>query len=115
MYYVLYFLYKRQFRVILGAIIGGFVCTFLLASLVFGIQNNLGLLADWFGVILPYIKEGTGAEGLTGFRHTNQSLNAVFFRFFTETAAEAGRENFYINLVSLNRDAALQVRPGLEP
>jgi hypothetical protein len=57
-------------------------------------------MQSWVEIVSPFVTQGTIAEGITGFRHTNQSLSAFLYRFFTETPAD-GR-NFYVNFMSIS-------------
>ena len=45
-------------------------------------------------------------DGLAGYKHTNQSLEAAFYRYFTHTPANGGYDNFYVNLVSITHETA---------
>ncbi len=71
------------------------------------------VMSWWIRKASPFITEGGLAEGEGGFRHTNQSLAAVAFRFLTDTPAGAGREGFFVNLVSLDWFAARMIVNGV--
>ncbi|UCC71974.1 MAG: DUF2029 domain-containing protein [Gemmatimonadota bacterium] len=107
--FIVYFAYKRAYRVVLGAVLGLLVCWLLVPPLVLGIDHFTAVMSGWYGRLNPFLVEGTLAEGVAGFRHTNQSLSAAFHRYFTATPAGGGRTDFYINLLSLGYVAADRV------
>ncbi len=107
--FVLYFLYKRAYRVVLGAGLAVIVCWFLIPPLVFGPANFVEIMVGWYDIVSGFIAEGTLAEGLQGFRDTNQSLAAAFHRYFTEVPARwdrGGVGSFYVNLFSMSLGTA---------
>ncbi len=104
--FVLYFAYKREYRMVAGALLGLVICWVLIPPLVFGLDGFFVLTRGWLHDLMPFIAEGTLAEGIGGFRHTNQSLSAAFHRFFTETPAGVHRTDFYINVTALGYVAA---------
>ncbi len=104
--FVLYFAYKREYRMVAGALIGLVICWVLIPPLVFGLDGSIALTQGWLHDFMPFITEGTLAEGIGGFRHTNQSLSAAFHRFFTETPAGVHRTDFYVNVTALGYVAA---------
>lgn len=107
--FVLYFLYKRAYRVVVGAGLAVIFCWLLLPPLVFGPANFIEIMVGWYDILSGFIAEGTLAEGLQGFRDTNQSLAAAFHRFFTEVPARwsrGGAGSLYLNIVSLSLGTA---------
>lgn len=111
--FVAYFLYKRAWKVVAGAAVGVIVFWFVVSPLVLGFDNFIGVMRGWLGILNPFVVKGTIAEGIMGFRHTNQSMSAMLHRFFTETPAGAGREDFYLNLISLSYAAADRIVKAL--
>ncbi|GEM_PF-1226063 len=111
--FILYFAYKRAYRVVLGALTGVVICWLVVPPLVFGTDHFSVVMSGWFEKVNPFLVEGTLAEGVSGFRHTNQSLSAVFHRFFTATPAGGGRSDFYMNLLSLSHIVADRVVKSL--
>ena len=107
--FIAYFLYKRAYKVVAGAGLGLLISWVLIPPLVFGPANFTAIMISWWEVLSGFISEGTIAEGITGFRHTNQSLSAALHRFFTDTPAGAGRQDFYINFASLSYAAAAAI------
>jgi hypothetical protein len=107
--FIVYFAYKRAYRVVLGALAGLVLCWLIIPLLVFGIDHFSAVMTGWLGRVNPFLVEGTLAEGVSGFRHTNQSLSAVFHRLFTATPAGGGRSDFYINLLALDYVTARRV------
>ncbi len=64
------------------------------------------VVGGWIEKVSPFVTEGGIAEGEGGFRHTNQSLSAVVHRTMTATPAGAGREDLYVNVVTLDLETA---------
>lgn len=67
--------------------------------------NFIEIMVECYDIVSRFIAEGTLAEGLQGFRDTNQSLAAAFHRFFTEVPARwgpGGAGSLYLNLFSLS-------------
>lgn len=115
--FVVYFLYKRALRVVVGAAAAIVVCWLIIPPLVFGPGNFVDIVVDWYGILTGFITEGTLAEGIQGFRDTNQSLSAAFHRFFTEVPArwvrsEGGGE-LYLNVLALNLRLADLIIKGM--
>ncbi len=107
--FVLYFLYKRAYRVVVGAGLAVIFCWLLIPPLVFGPANFTEIMVGWYDIVSGFIAEGTLAEGLQGFRDTNQSLAAAFHRFFTEVPARwsrGGVGSLYLNVFSLSLGTA---------
>jgi alpha-1,2-mannosyltransferase len=74
-----YFAYKRQWRVVGGALLGFVLFVLVLPGLVVGPVRNLELLAAWADVyIRPYVIDGV-VETL----QINQSLPGLFYRLLT--------------------------------
>lgn len=111
--FILYFLYKRALRVVVGAGLAIAVCWLVVPLIVFGPGDFLEIGRDWSEFVLGYVTQGVPAEGISGFGHTNQSLAAAFYRFFTESPAGAGRPNFYLNVASLGSAAAAAFLRGM--
>ncbi len=105
--FVLYFLYKRAYRVVAGAVLAVAVCWLLVPAILFGIRGLGPIMSGWWAILSRFLTEGTIAEGIVGFRHTNQSLSAAFHRFFTHVPADGGRgPGYFVNLVALDLAAA---------
>jgi hypothetical protein len=104
--FIVYFLYKRAWRVVAGGVLGLAACWIGLSLPVLGPDHWAATMTGWWGDLIPYLRKGLLAEGIPGFRHTNQSFSAVFHRLFTETPAGAGRSDFYLNVASLSYAAA---------
>lgn len=74
-----YFMWKRQWRVLLGSVIGLGLFLFLIPGLLLGFRENLGQLLGWANVmLLPFVHGGVVTT-----EHHNQSLPGVVFRLFT--------------------------------
>ncbi|NIR43747.1 MAG: DUF2029 domain-containing protein [Gemmatimonadetes bacterium] len=105
--FIVYFLYKRAYRVVLGAGAGIVICWLLVLPPLFGFADFPAIMAGWWADLRGFISEGALAEGVIGFRHTNQSLSAAFHRFFTHVPADGGRgPDYYVNFVSLSLPTA---------
>lgn len=101
--FILYFLYKRSYKVVVGAGIGLVVCWLVLPPFLVGFDNFVPVMAGWWGILGSFLTEGTAAEGVVGFRHTNQSLSAALHRFLSHVPADGGRgANYFVNIVSLS-------------
>jgi hypothetical protein len=107
--FIVYFAYKKTFRVVLGTVVGLVICWLVLPPLVLGPGHFVAVMTGWLERVSPFVAEGTLAEGVAGFRHTNQSLSAVFHRFFTATPAGGGRSDFYLNILALDYTSADRV------
>jgi hypothetical protein len=99
--FIAYFAWKRAWGVVAGATIGLVMGWVVLPILAFGVEGYVDVTRAWFGVVHRFVTEGIVAEGAVGFRHTNQSLSAAIHRHLSHVAADAHRENFYLNVVNL--------------
>ncbi|MCH7872399.1 MAG: DUF2029 domain-containing protein [Planctomycetes bacterium] len=73
---LLYFLYKREWRVCIGATIGLLVFVILVPGLYFGFQENFALLESWFNMLVrPF-----SVDGYAAIERRNQSLYGVLIR-----------------------------------
>ena len=104
--FIAYFFYKKSWKTVFWAVVGVIICWGVILPLALTPSRFLPILESWLGIFLSFITEGTMAEGITGFRHTNQSLSAVIYRFFTNTPANGGFENFYVNILNLSYGTA---------
>ncbi len=104
--FIAYFFYKRSWKMVFWASAGVLICWGVILPLALTPSRFLPVLESWLGIFFSFITEGTIAEGVTGFRHTNQSLSAVIYRFFTDTPANGGFENFYVNILNLSYTTA---------
>ncbi len=108
---VAYLLYKRAWKVAIGAGVALVLAWAVLPALVFGPDEAVEVTRSWSRVIASFSEQGVLGEGIEGVRHTNQSLSAAFYRFFTATPAGAGRTDFYVNVASIGHaHAAVTVR-----
>jgi len=99
--FIVYFLYKRSWKTVFWAGLGVLVCWGVVLPIIMGPTYYFSVMQSWIGILSSYLTQGTMAEGIEGFRHTNQSLSAAFYRYFTDTPANGGIENFYLNFVSI--------------
>lgn len=108
-----YFAWKRAPRVLAGAAAGLVLWWGAAPLLAFGTGFYAEVMRGWLESVVPFLAEGTRAEGIGGFRHTNQSLSAAVVRFLTETPAGGGREGLTVNVVSLGLETARWIVRGL--
>lgn len=111
--FIAYFAYKRAYRTVLGAGLAIVLCWTVIPLTVLGPDNGLAVTRGWVEDLVPYFARGTIAEGITGFRDTNQSLSAAFHRFFTATPAAGGSRELYVNVASLGYETAERIVKGL--
>jgi len=112
--FILYFLYKRRFKVAVGAAVGLLICWLALPPFMFGFENYGPIMASWWDILGRFITEGTVAEGVVGFRHTNQSLSAALYRFLSDVPADGGRgPDYFVNVVSLSVPLVDYIMKGL--
>jgi len=79
-----YFLFKREFRVLLGALVGLMVFMLLVPSFFYGFDRNLHLLRNWGNaVLLPFFTGRPLKTATVSWHSANQSLDAFLFRHFT--------------------------------
>ncbi len=104
--FAVYFLYKGQWKTVLWAALGGFICWFMVLPLLLGPDHYVAVMQGWLGTLDGFVTDGAIAEGVVGYRHTNQALEAFFYRFFTHTPADAGLEDFYVNILSISPQVA---------
>lgn len=107
-----YFLYKRQWRLLLGAAAGGLIG--IAAPIgVFGFQHNLDLHLAWFDTMVrPYALEGK----IEYTDHMNQSLPGVFYRFFTDSPGVNQGDELgmaYLNVASIPKPVAKRILTGI--
>ncbi len=96
---LLYFAYKRCWKVCLWTLAGLVLFGFLVPGAVLGFGNTLTYSQSWYeGMVQPHI-----VEAQVNVYSTNQSLQSVFMRFVTPTDSRLGRE---LNFISLSPEAA---------
>ena len=100
--FIPYFLLKRQWRVVGGSAVGVLIAWVAVPMTLLGWTAYIDVHRGWLEKVAPFLAEGTYAEGLGGFRHTNQSLSAALQRTLARTPAGGGREDLYVNVVSLS-------------
>ena len=81
--FVLYFAYKGSWKPVLWAAIGGLACWGVLLPLVMGPDYYLEVMNSWVAMLQSYVAQGSTVDGLAGYKHTNQSMEAFFYRYFT--------------------------------
>jgi hypothetical protein len=102
--FILYFIFKRRWISIGGAVAGILLFTWLIPGLILGFEYNNLLTQEWFKqMIYPFF---AGAQsGIAD--HINQSFNGLFHRFLTDSIAidaniQEGYRELRVNFVSLD-------------
>lgn len=102
-----YFLWKRSWTAAAAATTALAACWLVIQPIAFGPEFFATVMRGWISDVRPFLEHGVIAEGLGGFRHTNQSLAAGLGRFLTDVPADAGRgDTFRVNVVALDYGAA---------
>ena len=112
--FIAYFAYKRQWKTMLWGGVSTIICWGIILPLILGFSRYPEIMESWISYFFGFVEEGTVAEGIGGFRHTNQSLSAAFYRYFTDTPANGGFKDLYVNVMSLSYPAASIVMKGLK-
>ncbi|GJM30264.1 MAG: hypothetical protein DHS20C17_28990 [Cyclobacteriaceae bacterium] len=99
--FVLYFAYKGNWKTVLWAALGGLLCWGVILPLITGPEFYMEVMKSWVAMLQLYAAEGANVDGPMIYRHPNQSLEAVIFRFFTHSYADGGFDNFYVNLINI--------------
>ena len=101
--FVLYFAYKGNWKTVIWAILGGLICWGMVLPLIMGTDFYVEIMTSYAAMLQSYITEGTSVDGFLGYEHTNQSIEAVFFRFFTHTQVDGdgGYDTIFVNLINL--------------
>lgn len=102
--FILYFIFKRRWISIGGAVTGILLFAWLVPGLILGFEYNNLLTQEWFKqMISPFI---AGAQSGTA-DHINQSFNGLFHRFLTDSISiganiKKGYGELRVNFVSLD-------------
>jgi hypothetical protein len=112
--FVLYFAYKGCWKPVLWAAIGGLACWGVLLPLVMGPEYYVEVMGSWIAMLQSYVAEGSSVDGLAGYKHTNQSMEAFFYRYFTHTPANGGFDDFYVNLLNIPMETAAWIVKALK-
>lgn len=111
--FILYFAWKRAWRLVGASLVGLALCWGVVLPVVLGVGDYAAVMEAWLHDLVPFLAEGTVAEGIGGFRHTNQSLSAFLHRTLTRTPAGAGREGLYLNVAALDRETVSWMVKGV--
>ncbi|HEV3143573.1 MAG TPA: glycosyltransferase family 87 protein [Gemmataceae bacterium] len=102
--FVFYFLWKRQWKLLAGCLVGMALFLLFVPGIVLGWQENLALLESWYGqMIVPFLR-----DGIITSEHPNQSLPGVLCRLLTHSPSFCAYPNDvytpseYHNLLSLS-------------
>jgi len=103
---------RRRWRALGGAAVG-LLALWALVALVLGPDLAQRATGGWIDVLVPFARDGVLGEGIGGLRHTNQSLAAAFFRFFTDVPAGGGIHGLHVNLCALSFTTASAIVKAL--
>jgi hypothetical protein len=112
--FVLYFAYKGCWKPVPWAAIGGLACWGVLLPLMMGPEYYVEVMGSWIAMLQSYVNEGSSVDGLAGYKHTNQSMEAFFYRYFTHTPANGGFDDFYVNLLNIPMETAAWIVKALK-
>jgi alpha-1,2-mannosyltransferase len=99
--FILYFAYKGNWKTVFWAALGGLLCWGVVLPVIIGPEFYMEVMTSWVAMLKLYAAEGANVDGPMIYRHPNQSLEAMFFRFFTHSYADGGFDNFYVNLINI--------------
>lgn len=97
--FFLYFLYKKQYKIIAGVVLGLIIFLIIFPSIFLGFERNTAELKGWSDkVLVPFI-----SEGKVTLRFNNQSLPAALNRFLREVNAGKSDNPLYVNILDLDK------------
>jgi alpha-1,2-mannosyltransferase len=105
--FIPYFLYKRKWLSVAGAVFGIILFCWVVPGLVLGFDYNNQLMSDWYKqMILPFLT-GMPVEYMQT-QHLNQSFTGVFYRFLSDSVAitenvKRGYGELRINFMTLDQ------------
>ncbi len=110
--FLIYFAYKRRWRVVSWFIGSGLCFTFIVPALVLGPVHNARMVWAWMQtLILPYVSGQTLPEITT---QINQSFTGMVYRLLTESPGVEHREQkYYVNFLSLSPGVARWILKAL--
>ncbi|GEM_PF-1511065 len=83
-FFLIYFIYRREWKALLGALIGLPVFFFLVPSLFYGFGRAWYLSGEFLKlVVLPFFRNDAIIRETVYYTHPNQSLDAFLIRHFT--------------------------------
>lgn len=87
--FLIYFLYKRDFKVLYGAILGLLLFFLVIPSFYYGVERNIELLKTWANyVLLPFLGGSDMNRGTLTYKHINQSIEGFLMRLLTDYPRE---------------------------
>lgn len=107
--FVVYFLWKRRWRVAAAAVVSIAVCLLVVPALAFGWDQNLRWLGQWARImIVPFIAQGTVVYS------TSQSIASFVLRLLTAAPAFDSHHggvtvSHYMNVIALSNGAARRI------
>ncbi|MBW1642668.1 MAG: DUF2029 domain-containing protein [Deltaproteobacteria bacterium] len=105
--FIPYFLYKRRWLSVAGAIVGIALFCWLIPGLILGFDFNNQLIIGWYKQMVRPFLAGMPV-GYLQTQHINQSFTGLFFRFLSDSVAitadvKRGYDELRINFVSLDQ------------
>lgn len=104
--FLAWFAWKRSWKAVLAGAGAVAACWFVVQPLAFGPGHWATAMRGWVESVVPFLSEGTRAEGVGGFRHTNQSLSAAVHRFLSDVPATSDVDGLRVTVVDLGRETA---------
>jgi len=84
-FFIIYFLYRREFKAVLATLLGLPVFFLLIPSLFYGFERAWYLSGEFISqVVSPFFKNDTIIRETVYYTHPNQSLDAFLVRHFTD-------------------------------
>ena len=101
-FFILYFIYRREWKAVIGVLLGLPVFFFLVPSFFFGFERAWHLSMEFFNlVVLPFLRNDAIIRETVYYTHPNQSLDAFLVRHFTDLG-----KNSYPGLLHNSLDPA---------
>lgn len=100
--FLVYFIYKKKFKILYGSVAGLLLFFLVIPSLFFGINKNLYFLSDFINLVIsPFLSNSTFIRETVYYTHSNQSLDAFLIRHFTDYGTTINAELPSIPLFSI--------------
>jgi hypothetical protein len=92
--FIVYFMYKRSWRMVAATLLGMFLFIVVVPSLIIGPEFNALCLTTWWKrMISPFVINGAASQ-----QEINQSMVGVLTRLLTDTKTGGGRYDVHLDL-----------------